>query len=195
MIFKKAFFYTAVSLFSLTTFAQKLVFDAYLGDDHIGTMIVSRTPTAEGIVYTSVTDLTVKYLISVDLDLSYYAFYKGNRLQTTSFEYQRGHKTRESCRGELKNSTFSTYFDDRTEKVAINNIEQSLTAAYFSEPTTTDMEVFSERWGVNIPLVEVGDQQYKITLPDGKESIMTYKNGQITESRIISGWGDIVFRR
>jgi hypothetical protein len=194
MIFTRTTFLLLSLMCSSLIFAQKLVFDAYLGDDLIGTMTVTRTPTDEGTIYTSVTDLTVRYLISVDLDLSYYAFYKGNQLHTTSFEYQRGHKTRESCRGELKNSTFSTYFDDRTEKVAIANIAQSLTAAYFAEPTA-DMEVFSERWGVNIPLVAVGNQQYKITLPDGKESIMTYANGQIRESRIISGWGDIVFTR
>lgn len=185
-----------MSIFCLFTAitAQELIFNAYLGDDLIGTMTVTRKATQDGIIYTSVTDLTVSYLISVDLDLSYSAFYKNDQLHTTSFKYQRGHKTRESCRGELKGNTFSTYFEDRTEQVAATDINQSLTAAYFAEPHAK-MEVFSERWGVNIPLEPLGNQQYKITLPDGKESIMTYANGQIRESRIISGWGDIVFKR
>lgn len=179
---------------STTANAQELLFQAYLGDKHIGTMTVTRTPTASGAIYTSVTDLTVTYLVSVDLDLSYEAVYRNNRLHSTSFDYQRSHKTRESCEGHLEGNTFSTYFDDRTEKVDITDIRQSLTAAYFAEPKGK-MQVFSERWGVNIPLEPVGEKQYKITLPDGKESIMTYADGQIRESRIISGWGDIVFRR
>lgn len=187
-------FLLAIFLYSFTISAQELVFDAYLGNDHIGTMTVTRTETASGVVYTSVTDLTVTYVFSMDLDLSYSAHYVDGQLTKTSFKYQRNHKTKESCYGEMKGSTYATYFDDRTERVNATAVDQTLTASYFAEPTNL-REVFSERWGVNISLVALGNQKYKITLPDGKESYMTYANGQCRESRIVSGWGDIVFRR
>ena len=175
-------------------FAQELVFNAYLGDDHIGTMTVTRTETPTGVVYTSITDITVTYILSMDLDLSYSAHYVNGQLTKTTFKYQRNHKTKETCYGEMKGSTYATYFDDRTERVSVNEVNQSLTAAYFAEPTNLK-QVFSERWGVNISLVSLGNRKYKITLPDGKESYMTYADGHCRESRIVSGWGDIVFRR
>ena len=175
-------------------FAQELVFNAYLGDDHIGTMTVTRTETPTGVVYTSITDITVTYILSMDLDLSYSAHYVNGQLTKTTFKYQRNHKTKETCYGEMKGSTYATYFDDRTERVSVNEVNQTLTAAYFAEPTNLK-QVFSERWGVNISLVSLGNRKYKITLPDGKESYMTYADGHCRESRIVSGWGDIVFRR
>jgi hypothetical protein len=174
--------------------AQALVFNAYLGDDHIGTMTVTRTETASGIVYTSITDITVTYILSMDLDLSYSAHYVDGQLTKTTFKYQRNHKTKEACYGEMKGSTYATYFDDRTERVSVSDVNQTLTAAYFAEPTNLK-QVFSERWGVNISLEPLGNRKYKITLPDGKESYMTYADGSCRESRIVSGWGDIVFRR
>lgn len=177
-----------------SVFAQELVFNAYLGDDHIGTMTVTRTETPSGVVYTSVTDITVTYILSMDLDLSYSAHYENGQLTKTTFKYQRNHKTKEACYGEMKGNTYATYFDDRTERVSVNEVDQTLTAAYFAEPTNLK-QVFSERWGVNISLVALGNRKYKITLPDGKESYMTYADGRCRESRIVSGWGDIVFRR
>ncbi|PSR13919.1 MAG: hypothetical protein DA408_12080 [Bacteroidetes bacterium] len=194
MILSKISLYAAVLLSLHTATGQQLHFDAYLGNDHIGTMIVSRSEKAGTVTYSSVTDLTVKYIISVDLDLAYSASYENNRLLTTSFKYLRNQKTRESCYGKLVGSTFSTYFEDHTERVETTSINQSLLAAFFEEPTNR-REVFSERWGVNIPLTRMGDQKYRIILPDGKESHMTYAGGQCRESRIVSGWGDIVFRR
>jgi len=181
-------------LLPASLFAQELVFNAYLGDDHIGTMTVTRTETPAGVVYTSITDITVTYILSMDLDLSYSAHYADGQLIKTTFKYQRNHKTKETCYGEMKGNTYSTYFDDRTERVLVNDVNQTLTAAYFAEPTNLK-QVFSERWGVNISLVSLGNRKYKITLPDGKESYMTYADGHCRESRIVSGWGDIVFRR
>lgn len=194
MVFKKIFLLSLPFLLMSSLSAQELVFNAYLGDDYIGTMTVTRTETASGVLYTSVTDITVTYILSMDLDLSYSAHYADGQLTKTTFKYQRNHKTREYCYGQVKGNTFSTYFDDRTERVLANNIDQTLTASYFAEPTQLK-EVFSERWGVNISLVSLGNSKYKITLPDGKESYMTYVNGLCQESRIVSGWGDIVFRR
>lgn len=185
----------ALLAFSITALsAQVLVFNAYLSDDHIGTMTVTRKATPDGYVYTSVTDLTVTYIFSMDLDLSYYAHYVNGQLTSTSFKYQRNHKTKETVRGEISGGTYKTYFDDRTETVDLSAVQQSLTAAYFDEPTNL-RQVFSERWGVNIRLEPLGNRRYKITLPDGKESYMTYANGQCRESKIVSGWGDIVFKR
>lgn len=192
--------YRTLSVLSLSfllsglLFAQELVFNAYLGDDHIGTMTVTRTETSAGVVYTSVTDITVTYVLSMDLDLSYSAHYVDDQLTKTTFKYQRNHKTREACYGEMKGDTYATYFDDRTERVLVKDVNQTLTAAYFAEPTNLT-HVFSERWGVNISLIPLGNRKYKITLPDGKESYMTYADGRCRESRIVSGWGDIVFRR
>ncbi len=194
MMFTRFFLLSLPFLLLGSLSAQELVFNAYLGDDHIGTMTVTRTETASGVTYTSVTDITVTYILSMDLDLSYSAHYVGGQLTKTTFKYQRNHKTKEACYGEMKGNTYATYFDDRTERVLGNDIGQTLTASYFAEPTNLK-EVFSERWGVNISLVALGNRKYKITLPDGKESYMTYANGHCRESRIVSGWGDIVFRR
>ena len=194
MMFTRFFLHFLPFLLLGSLAGQELVFNAYLGDDHIGTMTVTRAETASGVIYTSVTDITVTYILSMDLDLSYSAHYVNGQLTKTTFKYQRNHKTKEACYGEMKGDTYATYFDDRTERVLGNDIGQTLTAAYFAEPTNLK-EVFSERWGVNISLVSLGNRKYKITLPDGKESYMTYANGHCRESRIVSGWGDIVFRR
>jgi hypothetical protein len=194
MMFTRFFLLSLPFLLLGSLSAQELVFNAYLGDDPIGTMTVTRTETPSGVIYTSVTDITVTYVLSMDLDLSYSAHYVNGQLTKTTFKYQRNHKTKEACYGEMKGDTYATYFDDRTERVLSNDIGQTLTAAYFAEPTNLK-EVFSERWGVNISLIPLGNRKYKITLPDGKESYMTYANGYCRESRIVSGWGDIVFRR
>ncbi|RME94880.1 MAG: hypothetical protein D6772_13930 [Bacteroidetes bacterium] len=173
---------------------QKLVFQAFLGDDYIGTMIVTKTEDGETVDYRAVTDITVTYLISVDLDLSYRAFYRGDALEETAFEYQRGHRIKEQCRGQRRGANFVTQRDEELTQVAYATIQQSLMASYFNEPTRAQA-IFSERWGRNIPLQRLAANRYKLTLPDGKESFMTYRNGLCQESRIVSRWGTIVFRR
>lgn len=174
--------------------AQELVFNAFLGDDYIGTMIVTKSETQEGTDYRAVTDLNVKYIISIDLDLRYRALYQDGQLQLTAFEYERNHKLKESCQGQRHGNTFTTQRPGEQLKEELANIHHSLMASYFNEPINADA-IFSERWGQNIPLERIANNKYKLTLPDGKESYMTFADGLCQESRIVSGWGTITFRR
>lgn len=173
---------------------QSLDFQAYYGKKHIGTMTISKTRSGAGVLYKGVTDITVTYLVSVDLDFCYQAHYEQGQLYKTTFEYQRNHKLKESCQGQREGTHFITHNDGEQAQVDFSSIEQSLMASYFHEPTQTQA-IFSERWGKNIPVEQLADNSYKLTLPDGKESYMIYKDGLCRECRIVSGWGTIVFKR
>lgn len=179
---------------SVAVIGQSLVFDAYRGDTYIGTLTVNRSEHNGEIRYNSVTDLTVTYIISMDLDFTYSASYRNGQLTSTSFKYLRNQKVRESCHGKASGGAFTTYFEDRKEQVNLDGVSLCLLASYWDEPVNRH-SVFSERWGVNIPVVHLGNRKYKITLPDGKESHMIYSGGECREVTIVSGWGDIVFRR
>lgn len=192
--FKNSVFLLILFFISSEVLGQQLTYDAYRGDSHIGTLVVTRSETNGEIRYASVTDLTVTYVISIDLDFNYSACYRNGNLQSTSFKYLRNQKVRERCHGKLNGSTYHTYFEDRTQEVNMASVAECLLASYFEEPVNKNA-VFSERWGVNIPLEYIGNDTYKIVLPDGKESHMVYSKGQCQQVTIVSGWGDIVFQR
>ncbi len=60
------------------------------------------------------------------------------------------------------------------------HISSTITGLYYKEPVNVK-EVYSERFGQMCSLKKISDGKYGVTLPDGKEGIYSYKNGQCKE--------------
>jgi hypothetical protein len=59
-------------------------------------------------------------------------------------------------------------------------ISKTITSLYYKEPVNI-REVYSERFGQMCSIKKTAADTYKVNLPDGKEGIYSYKNGQCRE--------------
>jgi predicted membrane GTPase involved in stress response len=59
-------------------------------------------------------------------------------------------------------------------------ISNTVTSLYYKEPVNIK-EVYSERYGLMCTVKKLSEGHYGVSLPDGKQGIYTYKNGQCRE--------------
>lgn len=69
----------------------------------------------------------------------------------------------------------------KNDKKDINYpISRTITSLYYKEPINIT-EVYSERYGQMCSVKKLSEGNYGVNLPDGKQGIYTYKNGQCKE--------------
>lgn len=59
-------------------------------------------------------------------------------------------------------------------------INNTVTSLYYKEPVNI-REVYSERYGLMCSVKKLSEGHYGVALPDGKQGVYTYKNGQCRE--------------
>ena len=70
--------------------------------------------------------------------------------------------------------------DDKPKKVFNAPINNTVTSLYYKEPVNVT-QVYSERYGQMCKIKKLSEGNYGVDLPDGKQGIYTYKNGQCKE--------------
>ena len=69
------------------------------------------------------------------------------------------------------------------QKVITKPITYSMVSLYFKEPKGVDM-VYSERYGEFLDIDKLEDHRYRLYLPDGREIVYNYENGNCVEIEV-----------
>ena len=92
----------------------------------------------------------------------------------------------------LKDSSWQVINDvGKKEFIQIKN-SFNVSDLYFREPIN-EKYIFSERFGVPIELVQTGDSEYRLLLPDGNHCDFFYKEGVCTNVKAKNGSRTIKF--
>ena len=92
--------------------------------------------------------------------------------------------------GELRKSSTvdfdgSKYLIKTGKKTMTQNesdVFYSSASLYFEESVNRKF-LFSENYGINLPIKKVEDHKYMIKLPNGDENFYTYQNGEVVKER------------
>ena len=165
---------------SLNGIAQNLVYDGYKGDDHIGSMTVTRKKSGDNWIYTSDAKVSVSFLLSFDLQFTYKAVFANGKLVSSWIKNYRDGKLTDHSSGELMGPDFHIMHNGDKKVLYKANIDYCILKSYFEEPIGRK-EIFSERWGEYIPAKEIEKGKYQVKLPNGNTNYFTYKNGTCKE--------------
>ncbi len=114
------------------------------------------------------------------LQSSYNSVYMNDEMEDTSAI--RHHQEKYHC---------FRYPEEKIEEPE-SKVEYSTVKLYFAEPVGIT-SIYSERFLAYCPLEKIGDQKYKLSLPNGKENHYTYANNKLVEVFVDRSWFDLKF--
>ena len=168
-------------LFSLQSRAQTAFYDVIVGGRIIGSVKV---------LYYDNKAESSKRRIEAEFNIPFYSgsFFSENHfvnglLKTSVTEHRTNGKQKEKT---LTSNTIaqqyqidfsgSTAVTEKTKNLRFG-IEKTITSLYYEEPVDVNT-IYSERYGQMCIIKKLKENNYGVTLPNGKKSTYTYRNGQ-----------------
>ena len=167
-------------ILSLNGIAQNLIYDGYKGDDHIGTMTVTRKKSGNNWIYTSDAQVKISFVLTFELRFVYEAVFKDGKLVSSWIKNYRDGKLTDHSMGELLGPDFHITHNGDKKVIHKADIDYCILKSYFEEPAGRD-QIFSERWGEYIPAKRVTNGKYQVVLPNGNTNYFIYKGGTCEE--------------
>ncbi|MEO0470991.1 MAG: DUF6134 family protein [Bacteroidota bacterium] len=174
-------------------YSQTLVYDAWKGSNKIGGMVVSQKPSPGGMTYSSEANMTVRFLISIDLKFTYEAVFVDGNLQSSETKNFRGGDLKDQSIGLREGEMYTTRLNGRNKKLHHPRIEETILTIYYHEPVNL-RKVYSERWGDYLKIKPLGNHRYELYLANGDINVYTFKDGICTEIEINHSLGSVYFR-
>lgn len=183
-------------IFSLASYtkAQKLLYNVYWGNDHIGTMKVNRS--IEG---------TLQYYEFI-ADVKFKVFWKPYHRETTLKATYRNDtlifcSNRSMMNGDLKDWRYLKWMDEEYRGKANEDsirlskpITESVSRLYYHRPDMETHVVFAEGQTDYMDFKYLGDQSFRMDIPGGN-NVYKYDEEGISEVFVDRTWFNLVFRK
>lgn len=173
---------------SLPVHAQKLIYEIKAIGINAGTLEVSKT-SANGLdQYLLESHSSVNYLFgTIKVDHITRSTYKNGILQNSYVRNDKNDKVEYYSSIDFDGSTY-TITNDEGKKTYAGEVRYAISHLFFQEPVDKT-EIFSERFGQNIPIKNKGNHTYEFTFPNGEKFTYYYENGIIIKSDMPSPIG------
>ena len=167
--------------FSLESLAQTAFYDVILGGRVVGSVRV---------LYYESKPESSKRRIEAEFSVPFYSgsfssenHFVNGLLKTSVTEHRANGKQKEktstsntSARQYQIDFSGATAATEKTKNLCFG-IEKTITSLYYEEPVNVS-SIYSERYGQMCNIKKLEDNNYGVTLPNGKKSRYTYRNGQ-----------------
>lgn len=191
----KAFVTTAIILSSIQLLAQVKSYNIILAGNEIGTITAIRTEISGAHHYDIKSEvhfkvLWKKYHRTTDNEL----VHKGDQILSSYSNIRMNDVLEDSAALHLnKKGEYEIYIEPERE-VEMDNISIIFPAAllYFKEPKGVN-EIFSERFLEHCSIKSKSEGKYVLELPNGKENVYTYVNGELQEVFVDRNWFNLRF--
>ncbi len=174
---------------SHSNYGQELTYTINLRGGKIGEVNATRKVQSGKEIYEVISDVTFKVLWkSYNRVTENYLTFENGQIQSSLAAVYMNKTKEDSAAMHLINDKYSCYlFPDKKYEIENAKIDFFAAKLYFEEPINVK-SVFTERFLEYSPLTHLGNNQYKLSLPNGKENIYTYKNGILVEVLIDRTW-------
>ena len=168
---------------ALPVSGQSRIYDVILWGDTIGYMKTNKVGNQSNFVMTVTSEVKFSFLGKRELTYDFSASFANGLLTKGS--------TRNTMNGDLRSSSkvfktstgYDVTVDDKNKQITSRSHRFSTVRLYFDEPRNMD-HLFSERFGEECELKYLGNHQYELSLPNGKENIYSYKDGVCTQVEV-----------
>ncbi len=176
------------------TKAQKLLYNVYWGNDHIGTMKVNRSIDGALEHYEFIADVKFK------------VFWKPYHRETTLKATYRNDtmifcSNRSIMNGDLKDWRYLKWMDEEYRGKAnedsirlLKPITESVSRLYYYKPDMETQVVFAEGQTDYMDFKYLGDQSFRMDTPGGN-NVYKYDKEGIRELYVDRTWFNLVFRK
>ena len=170
-------------------FAQnKLEYDILFHGIKVGKLTASKEqPNNSNINYELNSHAKFKMFLSYSVAYDLYTNYENGILNSSKLHNKVNGK--EKSRVEIKRDQEKHYFisslDEKIHELRPKHSEQqfdfSISKLYFQEPINKSF-VFSEKYGIFLKIINLGNRKYKIVLPDNSNSVYHFNINGVCES-------------
>jgi len=184
MKFSSFLIFTAGLLISLIGKAQVNTYDVIVAGRTIGSLRVFGNE-AKNDTETHRIESNFKVLFYSGKYATQTDFVQGKLVSAVSAHHVNGDLKEKTQTKTSTKSLYEIWFsgedgDDKPKKVFNAPINNTVTSLYYKEPLNIS-QVYSERYGQMCNIKKVSEGNYSVDLPDGKQGIYSYKNGQCKE--------------
>ncbi|QSE96462.1 DUF6134 family protein [Fulvivirga lutea] len=191
-------FLTALICFSISSSGQKYNYSIHLAGGKIGG--INATLTEEnGVQYYEIeSDVTFKVLFKKynRRTIHKVTFSDGSIDESYTAVYMNKNQEDSASLVHISNHQYLCFMTEKDERYKKNFGAISFPSAmlYYKEPKGVS-KVFSERFLDYCPVEVLEEGKYMVYLPNGKENVYTYKNGELISVFIDRTWFNIEFRK
>ncbi len=157
--------------------SQKIVFDAFRDGDKVGALKVNRECEGSICQYHLNNKVTIKMLITVDVELDFQCMFKDGKLKRADTKQLRNGNVKENSYLSWEENKYLYAMGKDTTELNLPQTSYSTNLMYFEEPVNRT-EVFSERFGKLLGLREIDPHTYELSLPDNSKNVFYYKDGR-----------------
>jgi len=172
---------------------QSLKYVLIVNNKNIGHVFASQTKEANYITYKIQSRAKVDIFISFMNDFLMNTTFKDGVMQESFTERRVNDAVTDYCKIRYEDNIY--HIDYKKQKKYLKDYKLQFTVAclYFNEPKGLKT-VFSESYGSFLPIKEVSQQKYELTLPTGQKNFYLYKDGICTEADIYNVFTKVYFK-
>jgi hypothetical protein len=171
---------------------QTRIYDIRYGNNAIGTLEAKQEAAGNMRKITLQSHVQMKILSRMEVDI--FAEYHDNVLHKARATRRQG-KSSADNKETVTQATAKGYTVNRNGVISTpkeTRITFCVSDLYFAEPREIK-QVFSETFGVFLPIRLMADKRYELTMPDGKKSFYQYEKGKLKEVEISHALGKAFF--
>jgi hypothetical protein len=183
-------------IFSMGSAAQSSTYDVFWGKDYIGNMDVGREFVEGKTEYEFFVDVRFKILWkNYHRTTRVRAVYLGDTMIYSSYLSIMNDDIKDWTYMERKNDIYKGFVhpDDSVKLDEIINFSSA--KLYYEQPKEGLDQIFAEGYTKFCKLENLGNDQYRLYLPGGKENVYTYKNSELLEVLVERTWFNLTFKK
>lgn len=181
---KTIFHLLAISLLALLLSAgpeakvEQFEYEVIVYNKTIGTFSAVKTQIGENAEYQLTTSIRTRIFKKIEFDFAMQSSYEDHKLVHADLKNYMNKELRKSSTVDYDGSKYLIKTDKKTMTHNESDVSYSSASLYFEEPINRKV-LFSENYGINLPIKKVGDHKYMVKLPNGDENFYTYRNGEV----------------
>lgn len=157
---------------------EQFEYEVIVYNKTIGTFSAVKTQVADNAEYKLTTSISTRIFKKIEFDFAMMSSYHGTKLIHADLKNYMNKELRKSSTVDFDGSKYLIKTDKKTMTHNESDVSYSSASLYFEEPINRKV-LFSENYGINLPIKKIGDHKYMVKLPNGDENFYTYKNGEV----------------
>lgn len=188
-----------ISFFALLLFlqsdiqVQNLKYTLIVNNKNIGYVYATQSKEKNFTYYKIQSRAKVEIFITFMNDFIMNTTYKDNVMTESFTERRVNDGITDYCKIRLEENTYVIDYKSQKKYLKDYKLQYSVACLYFIEPKGLK-SIFSESYGQFLPIKEIAEHQYELTLPSGQKNYYHYKDGICVDADIFNAFTKVYFK-
>ncbi len=193
MIKKTIFIIVVGLLLSFEVSAQNIQYKVLWRGDSVGYIDAKKLDSLDFKVFTIKSKVGFWFFGKKIIESRYVSVYADGQLMESSTTHRRDGKLKEKTNVRWVDNQYEVVVNEKLKEPISYPITQSIAQIYFDKPSPDPL--FSERYGIFLPLNFTDDFSFQIEKPDGRNNTYTFGNEYCNLVEVDNLWAKLYFVR